>query len=54
MNAASVYVEAAFTLAVTGAALSPWPWTALIVAAAFLAVLAFVVDHRDTPEPPKA
>lgn len=49
MNAASVYLEAAFTLAVTGAALSPYPWSALIVAAAFFGLLAFVVDRRQAP-----
>jgi hypothetical protein len=40
--------EAAFALLVTGAAMTPWPWLALIVAGAYFAVLAFVAD-RTTP-----
>jgi hypothetical protein len=45
LNPSSVYVEAAFVLAVTGAALI-WPPLALLVGAGFLAVLAFIVDRR--------
>ena len=41
----SQYVEAAFVLAVTGAALI-YPPLGLIVGAAFLAILAFVTDRR--------
>ena len=41
----SQYVEAAFVLAVTGAALI-YPPLGLIVGAAFLAILAFVADRR--------
>lgn len=35
-DAISVRLDAAFAVAVTGAALSPFPWTALLVCAAFL------------------
>ena len=41
----SQYVEAAFVLAVTGAALI-YPPLGLIVGAGFLAILAFVADRR--------
>lgn len=44
------YVEASFAVAVTGAGLSPFPWLALIVCAAYLLGLAWLADHR-TPEP---
>ncbi len=42
----SVRLDAAFTLAVTGAALTPWPWLALIVGAAFLLGNAVLIDRR--------
>jgi hypothetical protein len=45
MNAASIYVEAAYALAVSGAAMI-YPPLALVVAAVFLAALAVVVDRR--------
>ena len=45
----SHYVEAGFVFAVTGAALSPWPWLALIVGAAFMVALAVVADRRTPP-----
>lgn len=48
---ASHYADAAFALLVTGAALSPWPWLALVVAGAYFAVLAFVVDRRSVTPP---
>lgn len=35
-DAISVRLDAAFVLAVTGAALTPWPWFPLFVGAAFL------------------
>ena len=52
MKAVTQYIEGAFCLAVTGAALSPWPWTALLVGAAFLVGLAVTADRRlpDTVE----
>ena len=43
---ATHYAEAGFVLLVTGAALTPWPWLALIVAGAYFIVLAAVVDRR--------
>ncbi len=45
----SVLIEAAFVLAVTGAGLSPWPWTALIVGALFLLGQAVLADRRSAP-----
>ena len=54
MKAITQYLEGAFALLVTGAALSPWPWTALIVAGAFLVGLAVTADRRmPEPEPAK-
>lgn len=43
------YVQGAFVFAVTGAALSPWPWVALLVAAAFFVAIAIVNDRRTPP-----
>ncbi len=48
MNAASVYAEAAFVLAVTAGAMI-YPPLALAIAAAFLVALAVVIDRRSTP-----
>jgi hypothetical protein len=42
----SRYAEAAYALIVVGAALTPWPWLALIVAAAYLIALAIIADRR--------
>ena len=46
----SVRLDAAFTLAVTGAALSPWPFLALLVAAGFLLGNAVLIDRRTPPQ----
>lgn len=43
------YTEAAFALAVTGAALI-WPPAALLIGAAFLVALAVVADRRAPTE----
>ncbi len=48
-DAITRYAESAFVLSVTGAALSPWPWTALLVGAAYLLGLAYVTDRRTPP-----
>ena len=40
------YVEASFAVAVTGAGLSPFPWLALIVCAAYLLGLAYVASEQ--------
>lgn len=54
MNPVEIYTEAGFVLAVTGAAMI-FPPLALIVAAVYLAVLAFVADRRQAAaEPPQA
>lgn len=42
------YVETAFVLLVTGAAMI-WPPLALIVGGAFLAALAYIADRRTPP-----
>ena len=47
-DAVTHYLEAAFALLVTGAALSPWPWLALLVAGAYLVALAIVNDRRSS------
>ena len=39
-------LDAGFVFAVTGAALCPWPWLALIVAAAWMVALVVVHDRR--------
>ena len=48
----AVRLDAAFVLAVTGAGLSPWPWLALVVGAAFYIGNAIVIDRRTPPVPP--
>lgn len=45
-------LDVILVLLVVGLALSPWPWSALIGAAAYFAVIAFVVDRRTPPAPP--
>lgn len=49
MSTVEQYVENAFVLTVTGAALTPWPWLALFVGGGFFVVLAFIHDRR-TPD----
>jgi hypothetical protein len=41
-----ILLDASYALAVVGAALSPWPWTALVVAAAYLLGQAVLLDRR--------
>lgn len=48
------YAEAGFVLLVTGAAMTPWPWLALIVAGAYFIVLAAIVDRRAATPPAAA
>ena len=48
MSAVDRYLEAAYALAVAGAALV-YPPAALIVAAAFLVALAVIADRRSEP-----
>ncbi len=40
------YLEAGFALLVTGLALTPWPWLALLGGAGYLVTLAAVNDRR--------
>lgn len=47
----TVRLDAAFVLAVTGAGLTPWPWLALIVGAAFYLGNAILIDRRTPTEP---
>ena len=49
MTASLSALDAGFVFAVTGAALCPWPWLALIVAAAWMVALV-VIHERRTPE----
>ena len=49
MNTKVPILDVVVILAVTGAALSPWSWSALIVAAVYFAVLAYVIDERTPP-----
>ena len=41
-------LDAAYALVVVGVALSPWPYVALVVAAAFLLGQAVLLDRRTT------
>ena len=43
------YSEVAFVLLVTGAAMSPFPFLALIVAGLYFAFLAWLHDRRTAP-----
>jgi hypothetical protein len=38
-------------LLVTGLAMTPWPWLALIGAAAYFVAIAVVTDRREAPPP---
>lgn len=52
MNAASIYIEASYALAVAAAAMI-YPPLALVIAAVFLAALAVVMDRRTvSPDAP--
>lgn len=51
MTTTDVLMASAFTLAVTGAALTPWPWLALFVAAVMFLALVVVIDRRTEPPP---
>ena len=42
-------LDAGFVFAVTGAALSPWPWLALIVGAAWMVALFIEGERRKPP-----
>ena len=44
-------LDVAFVFAVTAAAMSPWPPLALVVAAAFFGLSAFLADRRSAPSP---
>lgn len=52
MNTRVPILDVIVVLLVVGLALSPWPWSALIGAAAYFAVIAFVIDRREAPAPP--
>jgi hypothetical protein len=54
VNASLSAIDAGFVFAVTGAALCPWPWLALIVGAAWMVALVVVADRRTPAEEPKA
>lgn len=44
--AITLMIDASYALAVVGVALSPWPWLALGVAAAYLGFGAWLADRR--------
>lgn len=43
-------MASAFVLIVTGAALTPWPWLALLIGGAMLLALVVVIDRRTPPK----
>lgn len=45
------HLEVAFALTVTGAAMTPWPWLALLVAGAYFVALAVIADRRSEGDP---
>lgn len=53
VTATDVLALSGFVLAVTGAALSPWPFLALLVAAGMFLALYVVIDRRTPPPEPK-
>lgn len=52
MNTRVPILDAVLALLVVGLAMSPWPWLALVGAAAYFAVVALVIDRREAPAPP--
>lgn len=43
-------LDAAFALSVTAAGMTPWPPLALVVAAGWFALSAYLADRRASPE----
>lgn len=52
MNLRVPIQDVILVLLVMGLALSPWPWLALIGAAAYFVAIAVVADRREPPEEP--
>ena len=52
MNTQVPIGDVILVLAVVGLALSPWPWLALLGAAAYFIAVAIVNDRREAPPPP--
>ena len=52
MNLRVPIQDVILVLLVVGLAMTPWPWLALIGAAAYFAVIAIVADRREAPAPP--
>lgn len=52
MNTKVPILDVVLVLLVVGLALTPWPWLALLGAAAYFAVVAVVIDRRTPPAAP--
>lgn len=53
MNTKVPILDVILVLVVVGLALTPWPWLALLGAAAYFIAVAIVNDRREAPAPPE-
>lgn len=53
MNTKVPILDVVLVLVVVGLALTPWPWLALLGAAAYFIAVAIVNDRREAPAPPE-
>lgn len=54
MNTKVPILDVVLVFLVVGLAMTPWPWLALLGAAAYFAVVAIVIDRREPPPVPPA